>query len=112
MELAAEHQPGAHACADREEDEVVDTSRDALPLLAQSGQVDVVLERDRQAEGALKLVCERSALEAGDVLRQAENARVTLDHPRDSDDDAVDSVGVEARGAEEGRAESLDRLDR
>src|SRR5438445_151177 len=78
MELAAEHQPGAHACADREEDEVLDALRYALPLLAEGGQVDVVLERDRQAEGALELEGDRGlgdARAAGDLGARDRRAR-------------------------------------
>ena len=47
-----EHEPGADAGADREEREVVHAARDAAPLLADGGEVDVVLERHRQARGA------------------------------------------------------------
>ena len=64
-------------------------------MLAERGQVDVVLERHRKAEGALELVGKRSPLEAGDVLGQAEHAGLALDDPRDADDDSVHAVGFE-----------------
>ena len=44
VQLAAQHEPGAEAGADREEDEVVDAAGDAPPLLAERGEVDVVLD--------------------------------------------------------------------
>ena len=50
VELAAEHEPGAHARADRQEEEVVDAACDALPLLPERGEVDVVLEPHREPE--------------------------------------------------------------
>src|SRR5213078_4673636 len=66
VELAAEDDACAHARADREEDEIVDATRNSLPLLTERGEVDVVLQRDRQAEGALQLARECSAFETGD----------------------------------------------
>src|SRR5581483_9453302 len=47
VQLTVQHEPRAHARADREEQVVVDAARDAAPLLAESGEVDVVLEPDR-----------------------------------------------------------------
>ena len=55
VELAAEDESDAETGADREEDEVVDAARHAVPLLAEGGEVNVVLERDRQAETLLEL---------------------------------------------------------
>ena len=71
VELTAEDDPCSHAGSDREEDEVVDAAGDALPLLAQGGQVDVVLERHREAERALELATELAPLEPLDVLGEA-----------------------------------------
>src|SRR5262249_41135167 len=47
VRLAAEHESGAEAGTDREEDEVVDSPGDAQPLLSAGGEVDVVVESDR-----------------------------------------------------------------
>ena len=59
-----QHEPGAEAGADREEDEVVDAARDAPPLLAEGGEVDVVLDRQRQREPRSQIGAEVAVLEA------------------------------------------------
>ena len=46
--------PGAEPGSYREEDEVVDPARDTVPLLAERREVDVVLERHRHAQAALR----------------------------------------------------------
>src|SRR5207237_7468410 len=76
MELTSQDDPRPHPGPDREEREVVDTARDTAPLLAERGEVDVVLQRDRKPEPVLELGVEGSALEAGNVLRQVDPARL------------------------------------
>ena len=92
VQLSAQHEPGAHAGADREEQEVVDAARDAAPLLAERRQVDVVLEPNRQRRG---VGAARSAnvasLEPGHVRRRARrDASSGVDDTRHADDRAVD----------------------
>ena len=76
VQLAAQHEPGAEAGADREEDEVLDAPGDAEPLLADRREVDVVLERHRESEPRLELGAEGQALEAGDVGGQLDPVAV------------------------------------
>jgi len=104
VELAAEDDSGADAGSDREKDEVVDAAGDPAPLLAQGGEVDVVLEPDRQVEGALQFAGECSPLEACDVLGQPEQAGSLLHHAGDPDHHPVDPVSIETRGLEQRRA--------
>ena len=80
MELAAQDEPGAQPGADREEDEVLDAARDARPVLAEGGEVDVVLEGDRETRAARRASPrEVAALEAGDVRRQLDAAGRRVD---------------------------------
>ena len=91
-----EHEPGAEARADREEREVVDAARDAEPLLAERGEVDVVLERDGQPEPRARARRRARAPRAramSDV--RAHGPGVAVDDARDADDDAVDPLGRE-----------------
>ena len=81
-------------------------------MLAERREVGVVLEPDGQAERTLELAFQRAALEAGDVLDDPHDARPTLDHAGDADDDGVDPVGVETGRLRQRRAQALDRLDR
>src|SRR5262249_59798388 len=83
-----------------------------LPLFAQRGKVDVILEPDRQAERSLELARERPAVDAGDVLDDPHDARPALDYPGDADDDGIDAVGIESRRLRQRLAQALDRLDR
>jgi hypothetical protein len=110
-ELAAEDEACAHAGSDREKDEVAYPSRDPVPLLAEGGEVDVVLEGDRKIKGTLELVRERASLEPLDVLGESEQSALALDNSGDADDDAVHAVRVEARDRVQRRAEALDRRD-
>ena len=64
VQLALEHEPGAHAGPDREKDEVRDATRNAGPALAERREVDVVLERDGESETLAQVVREGPALEA------------------------------------------------
>ena len=63
VQLAAQDETGAHARADREEGEVVDAAGDAAPLLADGGEVDVVLEAHGSLEAPSQLRPEGVALE-------------------------------------------------
>ena len=105
VELAAEHEPCAHAGADGEEDEVGDAARDALPLLAQRGEVDVVLERDREVERRLELVAETSRPSSPATFSVSCSVPSRGDHAGHADDDAVDQRGVEC-----GRARAARRV--
>ena len=53
VQLAAQHEAGAEAGADREEHEVLDAPRHAAPALADRGEVDVVLD----ASPAARVAC-------------------------------------------------------
>src|SRR5581483_9258116 len=64
VQRTLDDEPGAEAGADRDEDEVVDAARHASPLLAECGQVDVVVQEDRDPEPLLELAPEAKALEA------------------------------------------------
>ena len=85
----------AHARPDGEEDEVGDPARDSLPLLAECGEVDVVLERHREVECCLELVAEASTLETGDVLGHLQRP-VGGDDARHADDTLSTSEGSSA----------------
>ena len=101
MELAAEHDPGPHAGADREEDEVVHAARHAQPALAERGEVDVVLERDRQPEARFELGLEGPPLEPGHVRGELERPVRGARDSRHADDDAVDQLAGQARRRDE-----------
>ena len=108
MELAAEHEPGAHPRADRQEEEVVDAACDAPPLLPERGEVDVVLEPHREPEPRLEGVRERRALEPGDVRRERDRAPLRVDDAGHADDDAVQEPVVQAGRLDERRPEAGD----
>ena len=97
--------------ADREEEEVVDTARDPLPVLAERGEVDVVLERDGEAEAVLEVAAERDALEPRDARRQRDPAPLGIDDAGDADDGAVHERAVEARRGHEARAQVGDLVE-
>src|SRR5206468_3723730 len=80
MQLAAQHESRTEARSDRDEREVVHAARDAAPLLAERGEVDVVLEVDRAVEPRANLPDELVAFESRDVLDEADPA-VALDRP-------------------------------
>ena len=71
VQLALEHEPGAHARPDREEDEVRDATRNAGPTLAERREVDVVLEGDGESQTLTQVVRESPALEALGRWRRA-----------------------------------------
>ena len=112
VQLAAEDEPGAEPGADREEDEVLHSPRDPLPALADRGQVDVVLDRHRQAEPIADVVAPVPPFEAGDVRRQPELTGVRIDDAGDADNRTVDQLGREPAGLGERVSEDADRLDR
>src|SRR5204862_1046796 len=87
-----EHQPYPHAGSDRQEREVVDSTRDAEPTLAERREVDVVLEHHRVAEPRPDLVAERATLETGHVARLPERPGRGFDDAGNPDDDSVDAV--------------------
>ena len=111
MEVAAQDEADTKTRSDRQEHEVVDAAGDALPLLAERRQVDVVLERDGEAEPALEVGSELTALEIREV-RQMDPTALGVDDARHSDHRAVDEVGVEpGRGLQRG-VQGGDRVDR
>ena len=112
VQLAAQHEPGAEAGADRDEDEVVDAARDAAPLLAERGEVDVVLDRHRQSEPLRELAREAVALEPGHVRRERDARRLALDGARHAEHDAVDRARLDAAAASNERVEQRDRVER
>ena len=105
MQLALEHEPGAHARPDREEDEVRDATRNAGPTLAERREVDVVLQRDGEREARAQVVRESPALEPLDVGGEAELAGANLNHSRNADDRTVDQIAVEPARLDQGVAE-------
>ena len=111
VQLAAEDEAGAEAGADREEREVVDPARDALPALTERGEVDVVLERDRQAE-ASRSSPPNSAPSRPATLVASVSARLGVDDARDADDDAVDQARGQPGRLERARRGGRDRLER
>ena len=90
VQVAAQHETGTHARADREEGEVVHAAGDAAPLLADGGEVDVVLEAHRDLEAPSQLRPEGVALETRHAGRQADAAGCRVDDPGHADDRAVD----------------------
>ena len=82
VQFSSEHETGSHAGADGQEDEVVDAARGSAPAFADRCEVDVVLEHDRQVEPLAQLLGEAHALEAGDVLGEADDAVRAPRRPR------------------------------
>ena len=97
VQVAAQHETGTHAGADGEEGEVVHAAGDAAPLLADGGEVDVVLEAHGNLEAPSQLRPEGVALETRHAGRQADAAGCRVDDPGHSDDRAVDPRRVETR---------------
>ena len=108
MELAAQHEAGAEPGADREEDEVLDPASDALPLLADGGEVDVVVDDDGDARAAPR-PRRRSAIPSRPAkLREADDARRELDDAGHADDGAVDQLrGQPVASTSESRSASI-----
>ena len=106
MELAAEHEAGAEAGADREEDEVLDAARDASPLLAERGEVDVVLERHRQLEPLGELVARAPPSRPGTFVERRRRSR--RDDARHADDHPVEKIARQAARLDERRCELRD----
>ena len=65
VQLAAQHEAASEPRADGEKHEVVDAARDALPLLPERREVDVVDERHVEPEPVAQVTAEIGALEAG-----------------------------------------------
>ena len=99
VQLTAEHESHAQARADREEREVVDAARHALPFLAERSQVDVVHERHLEPEPAVQVVAEHHALEL-EEMGQAESPLGVHDagHP---DDHAADPLAARVGGLDQ-----------
>ena len=112
VELAAKHDPGPHAGADREEDEVVHAPRHTQPPLAERGQVDVVLERDREPEAGFELGLEGPPLEPGHVGGELERPVRGARHSGHADDDAVDQLAGQVRRRHESVAKLGHRRER
>jgi hypothetical protein len=70
MDLAAQDDARPEPCADRQEDEVVDAARDPGRVLADCGEIDVVLERDVMRQSPGDVPAEVVALDAGHIRRQ------------------------------------------
>ena len=111
MELAAQDEAGTHAGADREEEEVVDPARDALPVLAERREVDVVLERHGQPEPSPEVRRERVTLETSDARRERDPAALGVDDARDADDCPVQERAVEARRGDQPLPEAADLVE-
>ena len=110
VQLVAKYETGAEPGADRDEDEVFDAARDTSPAFAERGQVDVVLERDRQAEPVRKLSSEVTVLQTGDVHRELD--RRPLHGARHSEHRGVDEPLLDAARVEQRCRQLLDRVER
>ena len=84
----------------------------AAPALADCGEVDVVLENDRQVEPLAQLVGERQTVQPWHVLGEADDAVRALDDPGHSRQDGVDQAPLEPRLLDKAGAELLDRPER
>src|SRR5262249_49968841 len=111
VQLAAQDEAGSEAGADREEDEVVDAARDPTPALAERGEVDAVLDRDRRPDARGELAVEVLVLEAGHVLCERDPAGCGVDRAGHAEDDAVDEVVARARRAEQRSSKPPYRID-
>src|SRR5215208_6152096 len=112
VQLALEHEPGAHARPDGEEDEVRDATRNTGPALAEGREVDVVLEGDWESQTLMQVFCEGPPLEALDVGGEPELAGARLHDSRDADDGPVNEVAVEPARLHERVAERGSRGER
>ena len=110
LQLTAEDEAHAHPRADGEEGEVAGSPGDALPGLAERSQVDVVDERDLEAEALAQVAAEIDSLEAA-VMGQMESPRL-VDDPRDADDCTADPLPRAARGLDQRDADGLDCIER
>ena len=111
MQLAAEDESHTHAGADREEREVVDSSSDPGPALADRSEVDVVLERHCDAEALLHVHAERSAFEPWNVRRrQLQRSLGGVDHAGHAEHDSVDAVGRQRGTCDQRLLECGDRV--
>ena len=111
VELAVEHESGPHSGPDGEKHEVVHTARDALPVLAECGKVDIVLEGHRQIEAITEGAAERDALEPRDAGREVDLPSLRVDDSGDTDDDAVDQVVGKACSLHQAEAERGDHIE-
>jgi hypothetical protein len=112
MQLAAEDEARTEAGPDGQERKVVDPARNAAPTLADRGEVDVVLEDDRDTEAAPEPGPEVAAFEPRHVGREAECAGLDVDDAWDAHDDTVDQVGRPTARVEERGAKVDDRVER
>ncbi len=111
VELAAYDEARAHAGPDRQEDEVLHSPGDTEPLLAERGEVDVVLERDRQLEPRPQFGAEGLALEPWNAGGEIDALGAPLDDTGDTDHDTVDAVGREPCRGDERVAEPRHHLE-
>ena len=91
VELAVQHETRTQARTHREERKVLDAACGTAPLLAERGEVDVVVHRDPQAEPIRHLVAKRASLERREV-REPDDAGRCIDDAGNTDDDAVDEI--------------------
>ena len=94
VQLALEHETGAHASPDREEDEVRDAARNAGPALAERREVDVVLEGDRKSQTLAQVLC-RALPSRPSTFAASLSLPLRASDLRDADDGTVDEVAVE-----------------
>ena len=100
MQFAPEHDADTGAGAHRQDREVVHALGDAAPLLADGGQVDVVLERDREGQRVAERLRESLAAQPDDAAGEADHVP-RPDHPRHADDGRVDQVLAQPRRLEQ-----------
>ena len=80
-------------------------------MLAERGEVDVVLEHHGQPESRLEVAAERVALEPGDARRERDPPPLGVDHAGDAHDRAVQERRVEARRRDEPCAQLIDLVE-
>ena len=112
LQHAVEHETRAETRADREEHEIVDAACDALPALAERREVDVVLDRHRQADSSRELAAKPFAFEPGDVPGERDAPARALDRSRHAKHHAVDEARGRAGRFEERARERFDRVER
>src|SRR4029079_1725069 len=88
MEPPVGDDPGAHAGADRDDDDVVAAGGDAGPPFAEGEEVDVVVAPDRRPVAGRESLPDRVKVPAGHDRRRDWPAGIELDRARHADADS------------------------
>src|SRR4029077_3586459 len=108
--LSPQHETRPQPGTDRDEGEVVDAAGDPSPLLAEGGEVDVVLDRRGASEPLAQVARELRTLETGDVLGERDPA--SSNGARNPDDETVDQFVAHPGAVAQRRGERCDHLQR